>query len=134
MYSVLPHCSAILPCRTFYPNHLSDPILPQTSSSYTGLFSYPTLLYPVIHPTTSYKSSCIPNTSLCTPSYPILLQTSTLSYILPGPTLDCSSTTTLVAFLTQPHSTLSDSILPQTSSSYTGLSSHPTLCSPVLPR
>ncbi len=44
---------------------LSDPILPQTSSSYTGLFSHPTLSYSLIHPTTSYTGLFIH----LTPSY-----------------------------------------------------------------
>ncbi len=32
------------------------------------------------YPTTSYKSSCIPNTSLCTPSYPILPRSAFLTH------------------------------------------------------
>ncbi len=56
---------AILPCRISCHNHLSDPILPQTSLSYTGLFSHPTYctlsctsyIHLIVHPYRSARNN-----------------------------------------------------------------------------
>ena len=77
-YRILPRptleSSGLLGCwlnKVVEPT-LSYPSLPQPASSYSGLFSHPTLAYPFIQPSTSYTGVVIHPT----PSYHILPQPS----------------------------------------------------------
>ena len=139
-YRILPRptleSSGLLGCwlnKVVEPT-LAYPSLPQPASSYSGLFSHPTLAYPFIQPSTSYTGVVIHPT----PSYhsllrPTLQWSAILAYsgspayrLLPRPTRTLQCRTLHVV-----DPTLSYPILPQPSSSYTGLFSQPTLAYPI---
>ncbi len=63
----------------------------QSSVGHGRMTGYDKVSRPTIHPTTSYTELFIHPLQLSCPMYPVLPHPTTLSYILPRPTLDCSA-------------------------------------------